>query len=360
MVKSVLSLIFILTLSVSNSLCQVDTINLKKARTDTLKNSIAIFDSDKVLNVTLRFDLTSFLKKNLKGKSLPGVMTFHLSDTDTINKKVTVKNRGIFRQQNCTFPPMEINFKKGVYAYNDSGKINKLKLVTHCEAGSLHDEYVLREYLVYKLYNVLTDTSFRVRLLRISYLDTQKKRKPIVMYGFFIEPIGILAARTNSTVVKSSTLTQKHIFPGEMDKLAIFNYMIANYDWSIPGQHNVSVVLPRLNNTSGLGVAIPYDFDLTGVVNADYAIPSDETGLKSIRDRIFLGMCQDKTAFDRDLDYYLSKKDEIYKVITDFPYLNQRSKKDITNFLDEFFDQLGRQNSLENLITIFLNSCRKL
>ena len=358
MIRSTLYLFFILAFSVLPAYCQIDINDRKNPETDALNTSFALFDNDKLLNVSLRFDLTSYLRKNLKDKSIPGVMNFHLSETDTLNKKVTIKTRGIFRFENCTFSPMELNFKKGIYAYADSGKVSKLKLVTHCESGNKYDEYVLREYLVYKLFNVLTDTSFRVRLLRVSYIDTQMKKKPIIQYGFFIEPSGILAARTNSNVVKMASLTQKHIFPEKMDRLAIFNYMIANYDWSVPGQHNVTVILPKNNSTSGLGVAVPYDFDLTGVVNADYAIPSDVTGLKTIRDRIFLGTCRDRMVYQKELEFFLNRKEELYRVVSDFPYLNQKSKKDITNFLDEFFDQIAKQSSLDNLISTFISSCK--
>jgi hypothetical protein len=359
MIKSICYPLFLLVFSLLPAFSQSDTNGVKIPETGRLTRSIALFNTDELLNVSIRFDLTTYLKKNLKDNSLPGVMTFHLSDTDTISKKISIKTRGIFRLENCKFAPMQINFKKAVYAYADSGKVSKVKLVTHCDMSSLNDEYVLREYLVYKLFNVLTDTSFRVRLLRVSYIDTQKKRKTIVQYGFFLEPAGILASRTNSTIVKATNLNQMHIFPDVMDRVAIFNYMIGNYDWSVPGLHNIAVVLPGNNTAAGLGVAIPFDFDLTGVVNADYAIPSEETGVKTIRDRKFLGICRDNEVYKKDLIYFQNRKEEIYTVVRDFPYLNQRSKKDITNFLDEFFDQLGRKNSMDNLISTFLYNCKK-
>ena len=359
MIKNFFCLLILSAFPVFPTFCQIATNDSKIPEADILKTRFALFDNDKLLNVSLRFDLTSYLKKNLNGKSLQGILTFHLSKTDSLNSTVNVKTRGVYRQQNCSFSPMELNFKKGVYAYPDSGEVGKLKLVTHCQTGDLYDEYVLREYLIYKLFNVLTDTSFRVRLVRVNYIDGQKKRKSIVQYGFFIEPAKILASRTGSTIVKTKSVTQKHIIPDVMDRLAIFNYMISNYDWSVPGQHNVEVLLPKKNNTSGLGIAIPYDFDLTGVVNATYAIPTEASGLKSIRDRIFLGICREKEVYEKDLKFFLSRKEELYKVVTDFPYLTQKSKKDITEFLDEFFDQIEKPGSLENLIGTFINNCKK-
>jgi hypothetical protein len=235
-----------------------------------------------------------------------------------------------------------------------------MKLVNHCEQGSLYDEYVLREYLVYKLFNALTDTSFRVRLLKVNYIDTKRNRKPITQYGFFIEPVELLAERTNTIILKSTSLTQKNIVPSVIDRLAIFNYMVSNWDWSVPGQHNVAIIKSQKYDDPALGIAIPYDFDLTGVVNADYAIPPATMTITTNRDRLFSGICRGKEVFQEDLKKFLSKKEKLYSIINEFPYLNKSSKRDITFFLDQFFNQLEKQKSLENLVDLFLNNCKKL
>jgi hypothetical protein len=331
-----------------------------KPKGDSLKQRISLFDSDELLEASLSFDLTGFQKKSDKAGSYDGIMNFHPGKTDSLSMKVTVKYRGAFRFQTCSFPPIQINFKKPVYAASDSGKIKKIKLVTHCNPGSASDDYVLREYLVYKLYSVLTDTSFKVRLLRITYYDTGKKRKPVTQFGFFIEPDEILASRTNSTIVKVENLNQSHIIPGVMDKVAIFNYMIANWDWSVPGLHNIAVIKPKIITQGGLGIAIPYDYDLCGLVNADYGAPAPEMGLASSRERRFVGICRDKNTIENELKYFREKKEKLYSVINDFSLLNQRSKKDMTTFLDQFFDQLEKQRDTEYLIGNFLGNCKKL
>ena len=137
-----------------------------------------------------------------------------------------------------------------MYTGADSGRIKKIKLVHQCQKGSLYEEYIKREYLVYKLYNVLTDTSFRVRMLKINYIDTKKARKPFTLYGFFIEPKTILAGRTNTLVLKTKSLTQRDMIPETIDRIAIFNYMIANYHIliSYPGKSLSYVKLQRLKS----------------------------------------------------------------------------------------------------------------
>jgi len=337
------------------------TLSGQNETADTLKKKFALFESEELLDIYLKFDLSTFLKKNPKTGYQDAMLIIPLSATDTIDRKVKIKPRGEYRQQTCSFPPIMLNFKKLFPAYSDTGKINKLKLVTHCQPGPASDENVLREYLVYKLFNVLTDTSYRVRLLRVNYIDTGKDRKPITQYGFFIEPIEILALRTNSSVANSKNLTQRAIAPGTMDRAAIFFYMIAQWDWSVPGLHNVSVIVPSNYAGTGLGVAIPFDFDLSGVVNPSYGTPDvEKMGISSNRDRIFNGICRSKEEYQSALEEFKIKKESFYSVVNDFPYLSPRSKKDIIGFLDQFLNQLDNQKNLDRLISLLVNTCKKL
>jgi hypothetical protein len=59
-----------------------------------------------------------------------------------------------------------------------------------------------------------------------------------------------------------------------------------------------------------------------------------------------------------DLKRFSDSKEEIYAVVNEFPHLNERSKKDITHFLDQFFDQLEKPRSIDNLVDVFLNNCK--
>jgi hypothetical protein len=336
---------------------QNDTIHKKDKKQDSHKDNIILFGSDEILNVNLYLDLASFSKKPSKNDSFEGKITIHINETDSVSRDVTIKYRGISRFEICTFPPMQINFKKPLYS--DSLKIKKLKLVTHCQANNINDEYVVREYLVYKLYNTLTDTSFRVRLLRVNYIDSKGNKKTIRKYGIFIEPVEFLAKRTNSVPVNSNSVNQSHIIPSVMDRVAIFNYMVTNWDWSIPGQHNVEVIKPMSYNPEGLGIAVPYDFDLTGVVNADYAIPPPNLEIENVRQPIFAGSCRTREVYTEDLKKFREAKAKLYSAIEDFPHLNQRAKKDITTFLDQFFNQLDKPKNMDALVDVFLNNCKK-
>jgi len=326
------------------------------ANADSSKKSFRLFEDDKIVEITLRFDLTTYFRTKPKEDYLKANITFHLSNTDSISRDINLRTRGIFRNRYCVFPPIELNLKKAHFGYTDLDKISKLKMVPECSFSSDNKDYILKEYLAYKLFNVLTDSSFRVRLLTVNYIDTQKKRKPIQQFGFFIEPVEMLAARTKSIKIKSRTLNQKNIVPKVMDRLSIFNYMIGNYDWSVPGLHNILVIKPMVIDSTGLGIAIPYDFDWTGLVNASYAIPTEEMGTDNVRERIFEGICRSKEVYLKDLEQFVDKKDEFYRVVNEFPYLDKREKKDVTGYLDGFFNQLVGKKDM--LIYNLINTCK--
>jgi hypothetical protein len=348
----------LLVLSVVPSFGQIDTSGPAQQDQDAPERYFSLFEEEDILEVSLHFDLTKFLKKADRDQSVDGRMIFHLSETDSLERKVTVKYRGQSRYERCKYPPARITLKKPLYEGPDSGRIKKIKLVNQCQPGTTFGDYVIREYLVYKLYNVVTDTSFRVRLVRLNYIDTEKKRKPIIQYGMLLEPEGLVESRLNLLEVKTKAVSMRHMQPTMIDRIAIFNYMVSNWDWSVPGQHNISVFSAPVLELAGLGIPIPFDFDLAGVVNADYAIPPPESGLTSNRDRTFLGICRSREVFESELRVFLSKKEEFYSVIENSPHLSKAAKRDITFFLDQFFDQLEKPRSLERMVDLFLANCK--
>jgi len=319
-----------------------------------------LFGSNDVLNISLRFDLATFLKKNLKGKFLDGMLTISTGKGDSIVKEVWVNTRGVFRLQYCGFPPMELEFKKPFYAYNYSATIKKLKLATQCQASDLFEDYIFKEYLVYRIFNQFTDTSYRVRLIKATYKDNKKLKKPVEQYGFFIEPQGVLADRLNSDVLKNVEITQRNISQTVMTRMAIFNYMIGNYDWAVPNQHNVTILQSKDPDASQLPVVVPHDFDWTGLVNPIYAIPTENIGIESVKDRLFLGICLSREGFKKELLKFLPYKQKIYSLINDFEYLNQKSKKEMTDYLEEFFGSLESPSKLNLLIDKIMSTCKQI
>jgi hypothetical protein len=324
------------------------------AAEDTLSDNVGLFEKNEILHLSLRFDITQYTRKKPKEEYLDAVITYHINDKDSVNKNIRIKSRGEFRNEFCTFPPIMINLKKTENRREDMKKIEKVKLVTHCKSGN--EDNLLKEYLIYKLYNVLSDVSFRARLVRIDYINTAKKNKTVTSFGFLIEPVNVLAERTNKIEVESINLGQKDMVPEILDRMAIFNYMVGNADWSIPNQHNCKILLEANAQTQSLGIPVPYDFDYTGMVNASYAIPNETSQIKSVTQRIYTGTCRSKETFAKELIEFTDNKAEFYRIINDFPYISERAKKEMINYLDEFYEGFDSRNSIVN---DFLSTCKK-
>src|SRR5437764_143943 len=100
----------------------------------------------------------------------PGVIRMSGAGTGTIELPITISVRGNLRRKTCEFVPLRIAFSRDaakgtVFELRGVG----LKLVTHCQNSSKSDQYILREYLAYRIANIVTPRSFRARLARVTY-----------------------------------------------------------------------------------------------------------------------------------------------------------------------------------------------
>lgn len=350
--------VFILLLLINTSLSgQNSYADTTYQLTDTLPPSLSLFESDSILDISILFDITQYRRKRSDKEYLDAILTYKPGENDSVSKKIRVRARGEFRRNYCDFPPLMLNFRAKDTVGKEFSRINKLKMVTICRKG--HEDYLLREYLTYKLYNVLTDNSYKVKLLRIDYINTGKTRRNknnIREFAFAIEPVEYLAERTGTIEVTSDNLSRSMIKPSMLDRMAIFNYMIGNADWSIGGQHNVTVLSDSWLERPDLGVVVPYDFDYSGLVNTSYAVPGENLGIKSVRERVFLGLCREREVFEDALREFTDKKEELYRVINEFPWLKEKSKRDMIKYLDSFYGQFDRRNSIVNTL---LYDCRR-
>jgi hypothetical protein len=345
--KFILFVFFTLPASAQN-----DTLDSPFAAVDTLRQDFGLFARDDILHLALRFDIREYIRKKPKDEYLNAILTYHINEKDSINKEIRIRSRGVFRNGYCAFPPLSLNFNKPDSIKSDTGRIGKIKVVTHCRYGN--EIYLFKEYLVYKLFNILTEYSFRVRLARIDYISSTGKSKTISTYCFLIEPLNNLARRTNLIPVNSTTLSQKNIIPEMMDRVTIFNYMIGNTDWAVTFQHNCKVLTGNFPDKPGVGIAIPYDFDYSGLVDTYYAIPDEALGLESVRQRRYLGLCRPVDEYVKTLKEFVDKKPDFYKLINDFPYLNEKTKKSMVSYLEEFYSGIDKRNTI---IQNFLNEC---
>ncbi len=246
----------------------------------------------------------------------------------------------------CGFPPLLILFPPDSRQGSLFGEVATLKLVTHC----LDDTHTLREYFVYKLYNQLTDFSYRARLCRVQYRDTRGKGRATTRYAFFLENTEAVALRNQATTIS------KRLFIGmeSMDAratatMAVFQYMIGNTDWSVPYRHNIRIMAPP--SPLSPCVPVPYDFDYSGLVMAPYAVPPQQLGISSVRERLYRGLDFAPTIYAQVRDLFNARRPAFYNVYLSCQYLDADEKNFATRYLDEFYKTLNDPKDFERRIT---------
>ena len=282
---------------------------------------------------------------------------YQLKDSILVKRKIRIKPRGESRKKICYFPPIKISLKKTKIYIADLQELEKIKLVTRCKSRKTYEAYLVKEYLIYKMFNLFTEKSFNARLLKVKYVDTGRKNKEMETLAFVIEEADKMAARNGGGLAGQTNLSQKSCEPAQMDLVAMFQYMIGNTDWSIPGQHNVKLIQrPGSFVSSTNPEPIPYDFDYTGFVDAEYAIPTEGLNIESVKERIYQGFCQTEAEYQKTVDRFLEKEQAIYSLISACEYLSKREKKDALNYIKSFYRQVKRSGSLTKL---FRSTCKK-
>ncbi|MBN2480195.1 MAG: hypothetical protein JXB19_00515 [Bacteroidales bacterium] len=302
-----------------------------------LGNDFELFDSEVPLQMNLTFDIQNFIGN----KSDPEYLNARLNlfcEEDTVSWDIKIKARGEFRRNFCSFPPIMINVKGLEEGPTEIREQKTIKLVTHCRDAGEYEEYVFREYLLYKIYCLISPYSFNVRLVKINYIDENDPDDLISSYGFLIENIDHLADRNNAVEIDEGGLQQQDMIPEIMTRLAVFQYMIGNVDWQV-GTHNVKVIQTAGQDTLK-AIPLPYDFDHSGFVNADYAIPRKNLGLTDIRQRRYLGDCTLNGLISSVLDEFIILQEEFTNVINSFEFLNNSNKRDLLSYLSEFYKPL--------------------
>jgi hypothetical protein len=303
-----------------------------------------LFESDEVLDITLRGNTRAVLNdRTAKPKYRPLVLAFRSPDSTDVSIPVEVKTRGHFRKsrQNCFYPPLLIKFSKKepqsslLFAEQD-----KLKLVMPCRG----DEFVVREWLVYKIYNLVTPMSFRARLVRVR-MEEGKNKMSAPFYGILLEEERQLAKRNNLVSVDKTLLRPEQTIPNVFLTMSVFEYLIGNTDWSVQYMQNIKFLA---QDSLAVPATVPYDFDMAGIVNTPYAKPAEELRMSSVRERRYRGYCiEDMKIFDETIDYFNKLKKDIYSLYTGCALLDAKYRDDTLKYLDEFYATINNPTALK-------------
>lgn len=298
-----------------------------------------LFRSDEVVRIELRADFSA-LQKDREGEPQyrNGELIYFSETGDTLHLDVKLMVRGNFRRDPsiCSFPPLWVNFKKKEVVNTLFNNQDKLKLVTPC--GSQED--VIKEYTVYKLYNEVTDLSMKVRLAKILYFDTSENKKLFEKYSFFLEDKDKVAER-NGLEAKDRFLTPFDLESESFKTLAVFQYLIGNKDWYVTSRKNL--VIMQSDDFSKPPYAVPYDFDLSGLVDAEYSKPEGVPEYMLASKRVYKGICYTEDEFNNTFELYLDLKPRFESIISNQNLLSKNTRKEVIRYIDQFYKVIENQ-----------------
>ena len=276
---------------------------------------------------------------------------------------IKLSPRGISRRTTdaCEFPPLKIEFTEKPGSTSLFKGQKSLKLATHCRNDFNYQDYGLLEFLAYRLHNVLTPLSFRVRLAEIDYVETGSSSVRIHRHGFLVEDVDELAERNNLHDVKIDKIDRGMLNGDATARSDLFQYLIGNQDWSdVMGAagthccHNIKLLAAGKDSRTDL-MPLAYDFDSSGLVNPPYALPPAAVPIRNVRTRYYRGYCQFNAQVTAAAQEALAKHDELMAAVDATPALTSRSKSSARQYLESFFSDIGNPAQLQKQI---LDHCR--
>jgi len=284
------------------------------------------------LNVKKLFDE----RRMMNYQKAVAAITF--DDGEVWSDNIQLRTRGVYRNRKCEHPPLKLKYSKKSLKARKLNKNNELKLVYPCKGGSIYQKYVFKEYLAYKMNNILTDKSLRVQLIDLEIKDSLDNLDPISVKGFLMEHQEELIRRVGAVKTDVKCIEPVKLSQQDYTLLQVFQFFIGNTDWLLKNCKNIELI--RME--SGETIPIAYDFDFSGMVNAEYAVPNSKFPLRTITDRYFLGHQKTMEELEPAFALFLEKKSALIQTVQDFEYLSIKERKKMVRYIETFYRILDK------------------
>jgi hypothetical protein len=315
-----------------------------------------LFNGDEMLNVRIIAPFDVLAQERPVDEYVAGTFYLDVGDGELVELDVGLRTRGNYRRRQdvCSFPPLRLNFKKKQVKETLFDGQDKLKLVTHCTTDSfIYEQGIIAEYLAYRILNLMTDYSYRVRLLLIEY-ETTGTDKSFDGYGILIEHKDSVTERLEIAPLSVETAPVSTLDLDYLNLTSVYQYLIGNTDFSpISGAagaeccHNHTL----FGNEGEPYYSIPYDFDMSGFVGAPYATPNPKLRLDSVQERLYRGRCVNNDLLPETLAAFTASRDEIEALIREQPELSGRKRRDILKYIDQFYRSVSNNRGIDrNLV----------
>jgi hypothetical protein len=255
-----------------------------------------------------------------------------------------IRIRGKSRLTICDAPPLRLDFERDQVDGTVFEGQNHLKLVVLCRDSDSYRDYLGQEFQIYRIFNALTDRSFRVRWATVEYLDTDRRRpKPYTEPAFLIEEDWEVAERNGLNVIETENVPRDSLDAKHMTLFALFQYLIGNTDWEVirgPDDELCCHNGKPIGTEDGPVFVLPYDFDQAGLIDAPYALPDERLHIRSVRQRLFRGFC----AMNDEVGAAIARFNELRGTFEDL--LNDESigasaRRRSQSYIDDFYETVN-------------------
>lgn len=311
----------------------------------------ALFSSDAPIHITIQGPV-KLVSRNIAKGPQDAILVVQGAAPERL--AIRISPRGITRLKRdvCQFAPLRVQFAAPPPQSSLFAGQSRLKLVTHCRSNPAFQQNLLLEYSAYRLFNILTPASYRVRLASIDYVEPDGQ--PLVSrLGFFLEDIGDVGRRNGLAVYHAgSSIPTASLSARDAARVELFEYMISNYDWSLrigPPQseccHNAYLLGPLAN---GSILPVPYDFDFSGLVDAPYAVPPDVVPIRRVTQRRYRGFCMHNADAVAVAPEFRAKRADLLSLFNLIPQMDERTRARATGFLATFFDDIRDDSTIRS------------
>lgn len=312
---------------------------------ETSEKIIPIFEEEEILTLRLRYSIKDIKKETNDSTYIDSGLDYQMKDESWQTLPIKLRARGNNRLKNCYFPPLKVKLKKSDTKHTIFKGHSSLKLVLPCLLESDKNDNILKEYLAYKLFEIISPYHFKTRLLDMQIEDVKgDKSKKYDLKGILIEDDKEVAKRFDGKIYERDMhpLNQE---PIASIRNAFFQFMIGNTDFSTAYQHNMKVIY--INKAM---VPVPYDFDMAGLVNTSYAASS--IAVNSVTERKYRGFVRNKELFEQVRREFIDNKDKLISVMDkNASYFDQPEEFNTAkDYILSFFDILVNNKKFKNEI----------
>lgn len=318
---------------------------------------VDLFASDTPLQIELNCNFVKLLddiSENRKYHDAKLSVSNPTCDFHDMNVKLRTRGHFRLRKQTCDFPPLKFKFQSDETEGTIFHGQDKLKYVSHCQNYKKDYElHTLEEFLIYRMYNLFTDYSYRVRLAQVNFIGSDKQ-DTLLRYGFFIEDRSQMANRIGRQVLKFRNIKQFQILRKNILVLSLFQCMIGNCDWDVSRLHNIDLLSV---NEHSLPVAVPYDFDWSAIIGHEYFVPDPQIDLNSKYKRRYKSYKWSDEEFEDAFSSFHERRGELMNLVTDFTFLEKENRLKLLAYISEFYDLISSKDDVKNYL---LKNARKI